>query len=168
MIEKRFINPIYYDYYYLYAVVCLNLRWILHKQSQRCWCSVPVLVHVHVHLYHAKIHLFQSCQGQQNVPCLDTVQSAYPSHTNWTLGIKRVFARYGMPKYCFILERQVHVKFQNNVRKYIRMCHPTVSCKTCEVADVLICITFWLFGWTKSSNIATEMETVFYLLWPRG
>ncbi len=77
----------------LYAVVCLILRWILNKHSQRYQRSVPV----HVHPYHAEVHLLQLCQGRQSLPCLSTEQSAHISQTNWTLGVKRAQAHYGLP-----------------------------------------------------------------------
>ncbi len=79
----------------LFVVVCLNLRWIPLKQSQRCQHSVPMLVHVHA--YHAEVHLFQLCQGWQSVPCLSTEQSAHTSQTNWTLGVTCAQARCGLP-----------------------------------------------------------------------
>ncbi len=88
----RFFHCFYVD---LYAVVCLKLGWILHKQSQWCQSVMPVLVHVHP--YRSEVHLFQQCQGRQNMPCLSTKQSAHISQTNWTLGVKRAQALYGLP-----------------------------------------------------------------------
>ncbi len=64
-------------------------------QSQWCWCTVLVLVYVHP--YCTKVHLFQPCQGRQSVPCLSTERSAHTSQTNWTSGVKRAQARYGLP-----------------------------------------------------------------------
>ncbi len=73
----------------LCAALCLNLRRILHKQSQWCRCSMPVLVHVHPYKG-SKVHLFQQCQGRRCVPCLGTVQSPYTSQTTRTLRVKPV------------------------------------------------------------------------------
>ncbi len=75
------------------SAVCLNLRLILHKQSQQCRCSMLVLVHP----YCTEVHLFQPCQGRQSVPCLSTDRSAHTSQTNWTLAVKHSQARYGLP-----------------------------------------------------------------------
>ncbi len=77
----------------LFAAVCLNLRWILHRQSQRCRCSVLVLVHVCPHRTEAQ--LFQLCR--QSLPCLNMEPSANTSQTTWTLGVKRAQAWYRLP-----------------------------------------------------------------------
>ncbi len=74
------------DFFHCFICCCLNLKWILHKQSQWCRRSMPVLVHMHP--YRAKAHLLQPCQGRQSVPCLGTERSAHTSQTNWTLGVK--------------------------------------------------------------------------------
>ncbi len=76
----------------LYAVVCLKFRWILNKQSQRCRCSLPVLVHVYP--FRAEVCLFLPCKGWKSVLCLSTERSAHIIQTNWTLGVKRAQAQY--------------------------------------------------------------------------
>lgn len=44
-----------------------------------------------------EVHLFQLCRAQGSVPCLKTVQNAHTSQTNWTMGVKCTWARYGLP-----------------------------------------------------------------------
>ncbi len=50
-----------------------------------------------VHPYCAEVLLFQPSWGRQSVPCLRMERSAHACHTNWTLGVKRAEARYGLP-----------------------------------------------------------------------
>lgn len=56
---------------------------------------MPVLVHEQ--LYCAKVHLFLLCPGQGSLLCLGTVQNAYTSQANWTLGVKCAWVQYILP-----------------------------------------------------------------------
>lgn len=51
-----------------------------------------------VQLYRVKVHLLQLRRGQGSLPYLRTVQSPGTSQKNWTLGVKRVWSGYKLPR----------------------------------------------------------------------
>ncbi len=58
------------NFFHLVIKFCNKVLWC--PRSKRQWQIFTRLLLEHVHLYRAKSHLFQPCQGQQSVPCLGT------------------------------------------------------------------------------------------------
>ncbi len=78
-----------------FVFCCLSESKVNPPQSQQYRRFVPVLVYVHP--YCAKAHLFQPCEGLQNMPYLSTEWIAHTTQTNWTVRVKRAQAWYGLP-----------------------------------------------------------------------
>lgn len=61
-------------------------------RSEMCYCACAPA-------WPAEVHLLQPCRGQGSVLCLETVKSIHTSQTtNWTLGLKRAWSQYGLPR----------------------------------------------------------------------